>query len=97
MTNHPKYVRYSGGGDWSALYIDGKLELANDHYLIDDRISQILGVTEISSDDFELSNGEIAQTLDEICEANSKAARDEIDQEILKHEEAIAELRRRRT
>lgn len=61
-------VRYQGNGDWSALYVDGKLVRVGDHYLIDEKISELLGVTVEYSDDFlqgqTLKSG-IAQTLED--------------------------------
>lgn len=61
-------VRYSGENDWSALYVDGKLERVGDHYLIDERISELLGVELEQNDDF-MQGGknyeDVAQTLDE--------------------------------
>lgn len=47
-----KIVRYNGSGDWSALYIDGELVVFGDHYLSDEKISELLGVEEINSNDF---------------------------------------------
>lgn len=46
------FVVYQGGDDWSALYRDGELVIAGDHYLIDERIRQFLGVQTIESDEF---------------------------------------------
>lgn len=62
-------VRYSGSDDWSALYIDGKLDMVGDHYLIDERISSLMKVTVIDSDSFMLGRNfeyEVARTLNEI-------------------------------
>jgi len=39
-----RYVRYTGSQEWSALYIDGELDRMGDHYLIDERIAELLGV-----------------------------------------------------
>jgi len=66
-----KLVRYSGSNDWSALYIDGELDRVGDHYLIDERISALTGVVEVSSDAFLLGGNYAdgtARTLDEITE-----------------------------
>lgn len=64
-------VRYGGTEDWSALYIDGELDIVGDHYLIDERISELAGVTRRDSDSF-MRDGEdrssVAQTLEEIQE-----------------------------
>lgn len=61
-------VRYSGSSDWSALYVGGNLVRVGDHYLIDEKISEILGVEIEHSDDF-MQGGthyeNVAQTLDE--------------------------------
>lgn len=45
-------IRYTSSGEWSALYVDGKLDRVSDHYLIDERIAQLAGVEERQSDDF---------------------------------------------
>lgn len=45
MTDHGRsIVRYQGSGEWSALYIDGTLDRIGDHYRIDERIAELLGV-----------------------------------------------------
>jgi len=61
-------VIYRGTGEWSALYMDGKLERVGDHYLINERIEELLGIQVVDSDDFlRGSDGrETAQTLEEI-------------------------------
>lgn len=68
MANHPKYVRYNGE-EWSALYIDGKLDTVGDSYHSDERLAEILGVQEYDDDAF-LRGGDgrsdVAQTLDEL-------------------------------
>ena len=66
-----KIVRYSGSDDWSALYIDGKLDRVGDHYMIDERISEIVGVETIYSDDFLRggdSRDDVAETTEQITE-----------------------------
>ena len=64
-----QYVIYRGSGDWSALYIDGKLERVGDHYLIDEKLQELFGVQTVSSDDFMRGQDEaafVAQTIDEV-------------------------------
>ncbi len=39
-----RYVRYTSSSEWSALYVDGKLDRIGDHYLIEERIAELLGV-----------------------------------------------------
>jgi hypothetical protein len=59
-------VRYTGSGDWSALYVDGLLDRVGDHCLVDDRISELAHVTVINSNDFLLggySSSDVAKTL----------------------------------
>jgi hypothetical protein len=51
-----KYVRYQGGNEWSALYIDGKLDKYGDHYIVDERIEELLGVEVRNSDAFVLDD-----------------------------------------
>lgn len=63
-----KYLVYTDE-EWSALYIDGKLEIVGDHYLIDNRLQEILGVVTIESDAFMLGGStheDVAQTIDQI-------------------------------
>ena len=64
-----KIVRYTGSGEWSALYVDGKLVQSGDHCLVEDKIAELLGVKEVQSDDF-LRGGDsysdVAETLDDI-------------------------------
>jgi hypothetical protein len=38
-------------GEWSALYVDGKLDQVGDSYLADDRIRELYGITDISERD----------------------------------------------
>lgn len=93
MSNYAKYVRYSGSDDWSALYIDGKLDRVGDHYLIDERISQLLGVEDISSDDF-LRGGnqreDVAESLLDIEQFDSARKQELVDEEIALVEKDIA-------
>ena len=70
-----KYVRYSGSSDWSALYVDGKLDKVGDHYYVDERIAELLGVETVDSDDFMMGGNyreDAAQTLEEL-EAYTRA------------------------
>lgn len=57
--------------DWSALYVDGKLDIVGDSYTINDRIEELAGVESHSSDAF-MRGGKtregVAQTLDELHE-----------------------------
>lgn len=46
------YVVYQGDQEWSALYVDGKLDKVGDHYLIDERIRALFGVSTICSNSF---------------------------------------------
>lgn len=47
-----KYVIYQGDNEWSALYVDGTLDRVGDHYLVDERLRELLGVETVQSDDF---------------------------------------------
>jgi len=60
---------YRGGEDWSALYVKGKLEEVGDHYWVEDKLHEVLGITVLSSDDFMRGGDQredVAQTLDDI-------------------------------
>jgi hypothetical protein len=84
-----KLVRYTGDADWSALYVDGKLDRVGDHYLIDERIAELVNVENYNSNYF-LLGGEsregVAATTAEIDQYAS--AKKELERE-------AAELRRR--
>lgn len=43
-------VRYSNEIEWTALYVDGKLDTVGDSYLIDDRIAVLANVNEREGD-----------------------------------------------
>ena len=47
-----KYVVLQGEGEWSALYVDGDLKRAGDHYLIEEELRIRLGVVTVQSNDF---------------------------------------------
>lgn len=66
-----KLVRYMDE-EWSALYADGKLIRYGDHYLVDEKLSELLNVEIRNGEeagDFLLgTNREAALTLDEVEE-----------------------------
>jgi len=85
--DRPKLELHIGSGEWSALYVDGKLDVIGDHYLADEHIRELCGVTVVESDDF-LRGGDgvarkdgpgPARTLDEVYayvdDRNSRKAR----------------------
>ncbi len=94
--NGRKLVRYTGDDDWSALYVDGKLEVAGDHYNIEDAISDIVGVEEIHSEDF-LQGGnsydDVAKSLDEIHAYQEKRRKIEDEAERAAALKRLEELR----
>jgi hypothetical protein len=56
-------------GEWSALYIDGKLDRVGDHYLADERIREIFAVEVVHDDAFmrgQNTRDGVAKTLDEV-------------------------------
>lgn len=62
---------FQGEEDWSALYVGGKLEEVGDHYMVQDKLLQLLGIDEIVSDDFLLGGKTregVARTVHEIHE-----------------------------
>lgn len=77
---------YEGSEDWSALYVDGKLEVIGDHYWVQEKLIQILSVEVYSSDDF-LRGGnsrkEAAQTLEELEAFQALRAQAERDADAL--------------
>ena len=71
-------IRDTGSCDRSALYVDGKLRICGDHYLIEDEISNIFNIIEQDSDDFLNSKDEPYLTLTELIEkANLLLAKEE--------------------
>ena len=66
----PKYETYRDESieEWSALYVDGKLEVVGDSYLIDERLQQLVGV-ELKEGNFLLGgdhSSDVAKTSEEI-------------------------------
>jgi hypothetical protein len=62
-------IRYTGPNDWSALYVDGELEIVGDHTQVDERIAEICNVEVRIGDDFLMGgNGlhYVAQTLEQL-------------------------------
>ncbi len=72
------FVRFSGSGEWAALYVDGRLKEVGDRYRSDDLIADYLGVEEVDSDDFMLGGNDyddVAKSLDEIKAYQAKIAK----------------------
>ena len=62
-------IVYQGDADWSAVYLNGKLERVGDHYLADEWIREHFGVQTVQSNDFlRGGNGraDVAPTLDDL-------------------------------
>lgn len=63
-------VVYQGDGEWSAIYLDGKLQRVGDHYLADEWIREHFGVETVQSNDFFLGRGDqrrdVADTVEQI-------------------------------
>lgn len=62
-------IRYTGPNDWSALYVNGDLEIVGDHTQVDERISQICNVEEREGDYFLMGSHnkkEAAQTIEQL-------------------------------
>lgn len=97
-------VRYRDE-ETSALYKDGKLLEVADHYLIDEKISQLLGVIDINSDAFFRGGNDydtVAKTLSEIAiyeqtaeETEAAAEAAEFERQARDLEQKAAELRLR--
>ena len=69
MTDRPPDLEVHEDEEWSALYVDGKLDRVGDHYLADERIRQLCGVRTVQDDAFmrgqSMRDG-VAKTLDEV-------------------------------
>lgn len=82
-----------GSGEWSALYLDGKLDRVGDHYLAQERILELCGVVCEQSDDFlrgQDGRAGVAQTLNEL--SDYRLQREEKEAEILKLRKEASEL-----
>lgn len=83
-----KLVRYAGDADYSALYVDGALDVFDKHEVVDARIAELVTVDTYNSNYFLLggTKEDVAGTLAEIEQyATAKA---ELERE-------AADLRRR--
>lgn len=92
-------VRYTGGNEWSALYVDGRLDTVGDHYLVDERIAQIAGVEIVDSEDFMLGGSHyehVARTLDDIQVFSERREALEAQAEALRAQAAELETQARR-
>lgn len=93
-----KYVVYEGSDEWSALYVDGTLDRVGDHYLIDERLRALFGVTEVTSDAF-LRGGthreDVAPTLDAIKDYERQQATDALATAEAERQEEIQQLQAR--
>jgi hypothetical protein len=89
--NTMELVRYTGPHEWSALYVDGALDVVGDHYLIEERIEVLCGVTVRDSDDFMCGGDDRASVAHSLAEIESYVqTRDRREEDA----EAAAELRR---
>lgn len=70
-----------GEHQWSALYVDGKLDRVGDHDVVNERIREVLGIDVDYSNDF-MRGGEyredVAKSLNEV--SDYRAAREEREQ-----------------
>lgn len=73
----PDVKLYHGDNEWSALYIDGKLDRVGDHYLNEERIHAIFGVEDIYDEEEFWMRGDytgsnVAESIEEIEEYKSR-------------------------
>lgn len=67
-----KYERFHSG-EWSGLYVDGKLVKYGDHYIVDEYLSSLLGVEDYYDDDSWLEEGDKPlQTIEEVERAQDR-------------------------
>ena len=87
----PSYELHHSGGDWSAVYKDGKLVSGpGDTYLRIEYLLSEFGVKEVDDDAFILAgNGQAAQTLDKVEEYMRERDR-ELDEADEMHRRAAA-------
>lgn len=63
-------IHYDPGGEWAALYVDGRLERVGDAYLAEEKAFEILGVKAVQDNAFmcgQTSRDGVAQTLDDVA------------------------------
>jgi hypothetical protein len=63
-------IHYDPGGEWAALYVDGRLERVGDSYLAEEKAFEILGVKTVQDNAFlrgQHGRDGCAQTLDELA------------------------------
>lgn len=86
-----KMELHSDGGEWSALYVDGKLEEVGDTYYVTERTLALLGVREVSDSGFmrgQTRREGVAKTLDEVEEYAEQRKKDLDTAEALRVEAA---------
>lgn len=87
-----KFVLYSGEDEWSALYVDGVLDIADDHDYVYRRIAELLGVEERYGNAFLMGGNyqdDVAQT---VAEAEAYAAKEDDREQQLRETEARIKL-----
>lgn len=65
----PAMEIHHSGEEWSALYVDGRLEEVGDTYVVEERAFELLGVKEVQDDAFmrgQKSREGVAPTIDEV-------------------------------
>lgn len=97
MTDPTEIVVYEGSDDWSALYVRGELLEVGDHYWVQEKLLQVLGIETIQSDDFLRGGNErsdVAQTLDELEEYRGGQLAREAASRVAEAEAKVAEAQR---
>lgn len=86
-------IHYDPGGEWAALYVDGRLSRAGDAYLAEEEAFELAGVKTVRDDAFlrgQDGRDGCAQTLDEV--AAYRADRDAAKARAAQLREQAAEL-----
>ncbi len=87
-------IIYHGTGEWSALYLRGKLQTVGDTYLVWEKLVDILDIEEVHNDDF-MQGGDhyihVAKTLGEVRVYEQKRVGHENKQQQLIDEAATLE------
>jgi hypothetical protein len=85
-------IEFHRSGEWTGVYLNGKLVRDGDHYLADEWLQARVGVKVIDSDDWIPDGRNPLGTLDEVREETER--RDQLRRTADKMRESAAELTR---
>lgn len=92
MPDEIEFHRVAGDGDWTAVYLNGKLQRVGDSYLADEWLQSHVGVTVVEDSPCMLDEHRAMKTLAEV--QREVAEREQRAEEARKLREQAAELER---